>query len=95
MLRRSIMPMVAGLSLGSGLSLGAAMPVLAQALAPGPPRRIGYLAYNSRPGSAFAMFPLSASLAKRGWTEGSNLTIERASADGRPERLPGLAAKVV
>lgn len=89
MLRRSI------ISIAGGVTLGVALPVLGQTPSTGRPRRVGFLGYTSQPGTMFAIYPLAAGLAKKGWIEGNNLSIERLSAEGKPERLAGLADDLV
>lgn len=53
---------------------------------------IGYLSTSAR-GTDFAAF--IDGMRKLGYTEGVNLRIEYRSADGKPERLPALAAELV
>jgi putative ABC transport system substrate-binding protein len=56
--------------------------------------RIGVLLY-SNPGSDPNMRAFRRALRERGWIEGQSLFIEYRYADGRPERLPELAAELV
>ena len=72
-----------------------AAPLAARAQQAGRIPRIGYLA----PGSASADAPRIESflqgLHELGYVEGQNIFIERRFADGKVERLPGLAAELV
>jgi putative tryptophan/tyrosine transport system substrate-binding protein len=54
--------------------------------------RIGMLCPVQCAGAGYVAF--DAELRKLGWVEGSNLIIEREGAEGRYERLPGLAANL-
>ncbi|MEJ1157342.1 ABC transporter substrate-binding protein [Prosthecomicrobium sp. N25] len=55
--------------------------------------RIGMLCPSKCVGAGYVVF--DEELRKLGWIEGRNLTIERREAEGRYERLPGLAAEIV
>ena len=72
---------------------GAAWPLRAMAQTPGKTYRIGLLA--SRGGLDERMKALVHGLAERGFREGRNLVLDLKSADGKVERLPGLAAEFV
>jgi hypothetical protein len=67
---------------------------LAQVLAPGAnkPARIGVLLYGSRDQYAPAEHPLLTGLRDGGLVEGGNATVLVREAEGRPDRLPQLAA---
>lgn len=81
---------LAGLCATLGLA-----PVLAQQ--PGKVYRIGFLGSVSPSPEVFQFTTdhLWRGLRERGWIEGKNFTIEQRWAEGRPERLPGLAAELV
>ena len=83
MKRRSI------ISIAGGVTLGAALPLLAQM----PPKvyRIGVLTR----GVPRAYFLLPAALAALGYEEGRNIMFDYRSAEGQPERVPALAADLV
>jgi len=55
--------------------------------------RIGYLGPNSAPNPTFVV--LRQALQALGYVEGENLVVEARWAEGRPERLPALAAELV
>lgn len=82
------------MALGAG-SLAAPFALLAQN--PGKVWRVGFLTMRSRPESfdtnVFGAF--RAGLRERGYVEGNNLLIEWRFAEGKPERLAGLAAELV
>ncbi|MEO6410013.1 MAG: hypothetical protein ABIO45_14840 [Burkholderiaceae bacterium] len=60
-----------------------------------PPRRIGLLAWDSpRDGVEFDRFFVAA-LAKLGWTEARNISLVRAYAEEKVERLAALAKELV
>ena len=67
----------------------------------GSAKRIGELSLRARPEKSDLGKPLDGerdfwdALAKKGWILGDNLIIERAYADWKTERLPGLAAELV
>ena len=79
--------------------LGAALaaPLASFAQQPGKIWRIGFLAPRSRPTSAepdvYSAFPQG--MRQLGYIEGKNFVIEWRFADGKFERLPGLAAELV
>ncbi len=56
--------------------------------------RIGYIASGSSPAPS-AHDPLKRALSTLGWNEGQNVAFERRYADGKPDRLPALAAELV
>ena len=72
----------------------AAWPVAARAQQPERMRRVGVLqglaADDQEWRGRLAAFRQA--LAELGWVEGRNITLEFRHADGRPERLPALAA---
>jgi putative ABC transport system substrate-binding protein len=76
--------------------------VLAGAAAPGEPRaqparkpaRVGYLEAGAAAGAPFFQ-AFRDGLRDLGWVEGQSVTIELRAAEGRYERLPGLAAELV
>ena len=80
-------------SLGVGLL---AAPLAAWAQQAGKVYRIGYLSTGSASGTYLR--PLEAlrqGLRELGWVEGQNIVIEYRFAEGRPDRLPGLAEELV
>jgi putative ABC transport system substrate-binding protein len=85
--RRHVMLALAGA--GSGLPFKAAAQERAKVL------RIGWLALNSAETTPHQFAAFRHGLSERGWVEGRNLLIEARRADGRPERLPALAAELV
>src|SRR5664279_4228728 len=68
-----------------------------QAQAPGRVWRVGFLTLRSRPDSfdANVFGAFRAGMRELGYVEGKNLIIEWRFADGKPERLAGLAAELV
>jgi len=72
----------------------AAWPLAAGAQQPGGPV-IGYLAMQAIAARPHYLAEFRKGLATEGFVEGQNVTIEYRSADGRPERLPDLAADLV
>src|SRR5262245_8777818 len=58
-------------------------------------RRIGLLDESTAAGSAVLVDAFRQELSKLGWIEGKNITIEDRFAEGKPERLPELAADLV
>jgi len=60
----------------------------------GKPARVGFLA-SGQGLSGRAMAAFKEGLQEFGWVAGQNVVIEYRSADGRFERLPGLAAELV
>jgi putative ABC transport system substrate-binding protein len=73
-----------------------ARPLGAAGQPPGKVARIGILSPTSPLPSSFGLTAvLSRRLPELGWMEGQGFVFERRYADGRPERLPGLAADLV
>jgi putative ABC transport system substrate-binding protein len=73
-----------------------AAPLSVRAQAEGKAYRIGYLSTGS--GTSSYLRPLEAfrqGLRDLGWVEGQNIIIEYRYAQGRPDRLPGLAEELV
>lgn len=68
---------------------------LAGAQPAGDVRRIGYLSNTTPTGNRVLLDGFVEGLRDRGWIEGRNIAIEYRWADGRPERLPGLAEELV
>src|SRR5262245_27534186 len=56
---------------------------------------IGYLVVASLSASKDRIAPFRQGLRERGYVEGKNLIIEWRSADGKPDRMPALAAELV
>ena len=65
---------------------------LAQAQQPTKVPRIGYLAVNSLSDNAARIDAFRQGLRELGYVEGKNIIIEWRSAEGKPDRLPALAA---
>jgi hypothetical protein len=59
------------------------------------PHRMAYLSFGSFSLNARYEAALLRGLAERGYQEGRNLVIERRSADGNVDRLPGLVAELL
>ena len=81
-----------------GLALGAllfALSVSADAQQTGKIFRIGFLDSSNASGMAGLLGAFRQELNKFGWIEGKNITIEHRFAEGKPERLPELAADLV
>src|SRR5689334_401582 len=76
------------------LSAAVALPMTAWAQQPGRSFRIAYLALLPGEDTSLAK-PFLQRLQQLGYEEGKNLTLVYRSADGRPERLPELAAELV
>ncbi len=70
-----------------------AAPLAAEAQQAGRPPRIGLLA--TRGGKTDPLAALEQGLRDLGYVEGQNLLVERRFADGKLDRLPGLAAQLV
>jgi putative ABC transport system substrate-binding protein len=66
-----------------------------QAQQPGAVARIGYLSTNSINASGVFVDAFRDSLREHGYIEGQNIKIEYRAADGKVERLPGLARELV
>jgi putative ABC transport system substrate-binding protein len=79
------------------LALGVAAAPLAAAEAQqaGKVYRIGYLSASTRESVKHVLEAFLRALRELGWVEGQNLIIEYRWADGKVERLPGLAADLV
>ena len=76
------------------LSGAVALPLTAGAQQPGRSYRIAYLALFPDEDATLAK-PFLQRLHELGYDEGKNITLSYRSADGRPERLPQLAAELV
>jgi putative ABC transport system substrate-binding protein len=70
-------------------------PLVAGAQPAGKVPRVGLLAPGSATGDPRPREAFREGLRSRGWTEGRSLVIEYRYAEGRPERLPALAAELV
>ena len=68
---------------------------VAQAQQPTKIPRIGYLAVNSLSDNAARIDAFRQGLRELGYVEGKNIIIEWRSAEGKPDRLPALAAELV
>ena len=68
---------------------------LAGAQQPGKIFRIGFLDASTESGSAVLWDHCRHELSKLGWVEGKNIAIEHRFAEGKNDRLPGLAADLV
>ncbi|MSP38095.1 MAG: ABC transporter substrate-binding protein [Deltaproteobacteria bacterium] len=68
---------------------------VAQAQQPTKIPRIGYLAANSRAATSARTEAFRQGLRELGYVEGKNIAIEHRYADGKPDRLPALAAELV
>jgi putative tryptophan/tyrosine transport system substrate-binding protein len=76
------------------LSGAAALPLTSRAQQAGRSYRVAYLALLPGEDTTLAK-PFLERLQELGYIEGKNLTLAYRSADGRPERLPQLAAELV
>jgi len=72
-----------------------AAPLAAEAQAPAKFPRIGYLNVLSPTDNAHTLEAFRQGLRELGYVEGQNIAIEYRFAEGRPERLPALAAELV
>ena len=72
-----------------------AAPIAAETQPAGKVHRIGFLGSGSATGDPRAREAFRDGLRELGWVEGQNLLIEYRFADGKPERLPALAAELV
>jgi putative tryptophan/tyrosine transport system substrate-binding protein len=72
-----------------------AVPLVAEAQPAGKVYRIGFILTGTPDVTQHLTEALKEGLREFGYLEGSNLAFERRSAEGRPERLPGLAAELV
>ncbi len=75
--------------------LGAPFAVAAQGTKSGKPARIGRLSPNSVENDAPNLDAFRKGLRDLGWVEGQDFAIEARFAEGKPERLPELAAQLV
>ena len=67
----------------------------AAAQSPGTVPRVGFLGPNTRSPNPRTLNAFLQGLRELGWVEGTNLVIEYRWAEGRSDRLPGLAAELV
>jgi putative ABC transport system substrate-binding protein len=72
-----------------------AAPIGAAAQPAGKAHRIGFLGSGSATGDPRTREAFREGLRELGWVEGQNLVIEYRFAEGRPDRLPDLAAELV
>ena len=72
-----------------------AVPAVVDAQSAGEPRRIGFLSNTSVAGSTQLHEAFRQGLRELGWVEGRNILIEYRYAEGRSDRLPGLADDLV
>ena len=72
-----------------------ATPLAAEGQAPAKVPRIGFLSSRSLADSTHLLESLRQGLRELGYVEGHTIAIEYRSAEGRPERLPALAAELV
>src|SRR5499425_2306862 len=72
-----------------------ALCVPASAQQPAKVARIGFLLTNSRAANLARIEAFQHGLRELGYVEGKNIVIEWRSADGKPDRLPELAAELV
>ena len=72
-----------------------AAPLTAEGQQPGRVARIGYLAFDRAAGDPRQREAFLQGLRDLGYVEGRNLVIEWRDAEGKPERLPALAAELV
>src|SRR5713101_8954026 len=70
-------------------------PLAAEAQAPAKVSRIGFLSVGSPTDNLFTLEGFQQGLRELGYVEGQNIAIEYRFAEGRPERLPALAADLV
>ena len=70
-------------------------PLAAEAQAPAKVSRIGFLSVGSPTDNLFTLEAFQQGLRELGYVEGQNIAIEYRFAEGRPERLPVLAADLV
>ena len=70
-------------------------PLAAGAQQAGKVPRIGFLGLNNRSDGSALLDAFLQGLRELGWVEGKNIVIEQRWADGRSDRLPGLAAELV
>src|SRR5438309_3086047 len=72
-----------------------AAPLAAEAQQAGEVPRIGYLSFPSLSANAARIEAFRQGLRELSYVEGKNIVIEWRSADGKPDRLPALAAELV
>ena len=72
-----------------------AAPLAADAQAPAKVPRIGFLSARSPTDNPYLLEAFRQGLRELGYVEGQSIAIESRFADGRPERLPALAAELV
>lgn len=77
------------------LAILAGLPFVVDAQELGKPARIGRLSPLSAEADAPLLDAFRAGLRELGWIEGQNYTIEAVFAEGKPDRLPELAAELV
>ena len=70
-------------------------PLAAEAQAPAKVSRIGFLSVGSPTDNLFTLEAFQQGLRELGYVQGQNIAIEYRFAEGRPERLPALAADLV
>src|SRR5215813_1143327 len=88
--------MIRGVALGAVLAvslLGA--PLAADAQQTGKVPRIGFLSLTSPSDRPLLLDAFRQRLRELGWVEGQNIVIDYRYAEGRVDRLPGLAAELV
>ncbi len=82
------------LALIGALTLGALiLPAVSSGQMPAGVPRIGTLTFGANPDQGIQVFVEE--LRRLGYIDGQNIVIEGRYAEGRPERLPGLAAELV
>ena len=72
-----------------------ALPIVVGAQQRSNPPRIGFLGFNTAEIAQPTTAAFRQGLLERGWVDGQNIAIEVRLADGKAERLPGLAAELV
>ena len=72
-----------------------ALPFPAQAQQTKKIPRIGYLSNSDAASESARAEGIQLALRERGYIEGQNIAIEYRYAEGKPDRLPGLAAELV
>ena len=72
-----------------------AVPIVIEAQQPGNVPRIGFLGFNTATIAHPTIAAFRQGLLERGWVDGHNIVVEVRLADGKAERLPGLAAELV
>ena len=80
----------------AGIAAGLLAPRVARAQSGARAPRVGYLASGNAPAAPLRPAEmLRQGLRELGWTDGQNIAIEPRFADGRYDRLPGLAAELI